>query len=76
MSPRRVVCIPRADTPFCDAAAAVLSAIGARVDPKDVADALVDGLRDRYPAVSVHRQDPLASLPDDQLWYAYRDGKA
>jgi hypothetical protein len=33
-------------------------------------------LRDRFPLVVVHRQESIAvnSLPDEEIWYFYRDG--
>jgi hypothetical protein len=35
----------------------------------------IDGRRPAYPAVEVHRQDRLARMLDDDVWYVYRDGK-
>lgn len=72
--PRRVSCIPTTDRAFCDAATVALRAIDA-LPEESVASLLATALRHRYPAVEVHRQDPLAQTFDEDVWYAYRDGK-
>ena len=72
--PRRVSCIPTADRAFCNAATAALREL--KATPVDhVAVALATALRHTYPAVEVHRQDMLARVFDEDVWYAYRDGK-
>ena len=72
--PRRVSCIPTADRAFCDAATVALRAIDA-LPEENVASLLATALRHRYPAVEVHQQEPLAREFDEDVWYAYRDGK-
>ena len=72
--PRRVSCIPTSDDAFCQAAtAAFRETDGAHAS--EVASLLATALRHRYPAVEVHRQDALARVFDQDVWYAYRDGK-
>ena len=71
---RRVSCIPSADEAFCAAGAAALNTLG-DIPVEAVAPALVALLRDAYPLVEVHRQVPLARAFDEEVWYAYRDGK-
>jgi hypothetical protein len=73
--PRRISCHPSDDTAFCDAATEALHRIDGQIGPEDVADVLADMLRARYPGVQVHRQEALARVFDDDLWYVYRDGK-
>jgi hypothetical protein len=72
---RRVSCIPSADDSFCDAATAALGAIEGEVGHDEIASALANLLRDPYPLVEVHPQEPLARFFDDEVWYVYRDGK-
>jgi hypothetical protein len=72
--PRRVSCFPHLDEAFCDAANVALREIdGATVEA--VGALLADLLRRMYPAVEVHRQEPLAKFHDEDVWYVYRDGK-
>jgi hypothetical protein len=72
--PRRVSCIPTADHAFCEAATAALHRIdGVPVD--DVASLLATELRRVYPAVEVHRQEALARVFNEDVWYVYRDGQ-
>jgi hypothetical protein len=71
---RRVSCIPTSDDALCDAATLALGQIDrAAVDA--VASLLAEALRYIYPAVEVHRQEPLARVFDEEVWYVYRDGK-
>jgi len=72
---RRVICLPSVDVAFGEAAAAALHAIDGQVSDHNVAFALTDMLRPSYPTVNVRRQDPIARIPGDDVWYAYRDGK-
>ena len=72
--PRRVSCIPTADRDFCNAAKAALRELKA-TSVDHVAAALATALRHTYSAVEVHRQDVLARVFDEDVWYAYRDGK-
>ena len=72
--PRRVSCIPGSDDAFCEAATAALREIEGAL-ASDVASLLATVLRQRYPAVEVHRQDTLARVFNEDVWYAYRDGK-
>jgi hypothetical protein len=72
---RRVICLPSVDVAFGEAAAAALHAIDGRVSDYNVAFALAEMLRPSYPTVNVRRQDPIARIPGDDVWYAYRDGK-
>ncbi|MDF2735637.1 MAG: hypothetical protein K0S97_2260 [Chloroflexota bacterium] len=72
---RRVSCLPSADTAFTCAASAALDGIDGDADAEHIAVILTDLLRPAYPTVEVHRQEPLAQMFDDEVWYAYRDGK-
>lgn len=71
---RRVSCVPGADDEFCDAANAALAGIDGHAKPDEIAFMLADLLRPTYPAVVVHRQDSIARVYDEEVWYAYRDG--
>ena len=71
---RVVRCIPSGDLALRDAATDALAAIDPRLRDEDVAWALAAALRPTYPAVIVHRQDPLARILGQDLWYAQRDG--
>ncbi len=68
-------CLPSADGAFRDAAVTALAGIGPKLPEDQVAAALTALLRQKYPDVEVHRQEPLARLFDDDVWYAFRDGK-
>jgi hypothetical protein len=72
--PRRVSCFPSADDAFCGAATLALHEIST-APVGDVASLLTTALRSAYPAVEVHRQEALARVLDEDLWYVYRDGK-
>jgi hypothetical protein len=72
---RRVSCIPSGDEAFRNAATVALGEIDGRVEVEGIAAALADVLRPTYEAVTVNRQDLLARVFDDDVWYAYRDGK-
>jgi hypothetical protein len=73
--PRRVSCIPSEDDEFRNAAVGALHGIDGQAHDDDIATLLAAFLRFAYPAVSVHRQNGLARIPGDDVWYAYRDGK-
>lgn len=73
--PRRLSCFPSADHAFCDVATQALDQIAGDVASDGVAAMLANVLRPSYPAVQVHRQELLARVFDDDVWYAYRDGK-
>jgi hypothetical protein len=71
---RRVRCIPSADSAFCDAATTALAELnGLAEDAIEVA--LSRALLPSYPRVEVHRQAELARVGNDEVWYAYRDGR-
>jgi len=70
-----VSCIPSSDVAFRDAAAAALASIGGRVDSEEIEQQLCALLIDRYPRVDVHRQNELGRVFDEDVWYAYRDGR-
>jgi len=72
---RRVSCIPSTDTAFSDVAATALARIDGKLNPERVGPALAELLRSAYPKVEIHRQTELARVFDDDVWYAYRDGK-
>ena len=72
--PRRVSCIPSADTAFCEAATGALREIDGDVSDDELEDLLAAALRVNYPGVEVHRQASIAHFRDD-VWYASRDGK-
>jgi hypothetical protein len=73
--PRRVSCIPSSDIVFRDAAAAALEAIDGKVSPDEIEEILSEMLIGRYPRVDVHRQNELGRAFDEDVWYAYRDGR-
>jgi hypothetical protein len=73
--PRRVRTIPSSDVDLARDAEAALAAIDGKVHVDDVAFALAGSLRSQYPAVVVHRQEPMARMADCDVWYAYRDGR-
>ena len=73
--PRLVNSIPSNDTAFHEAATNALAGIDGQARPPEIADFLADLLRPTYPNVDVHRQHPLARMFDEDVWYAYRDGK-
>jgi hypothetical protein len=52
-----------------------LAGIEGQFSANEIADVLADLLRPTYPNVEVHRQHPLARSFDEDVWYAYRDGK-
>jgi hypothetical protein len=72
---RRVSSIPSGDAAFRDAAIAALNELGGHVPMDRVASLLADLLRPTYPDVEIHRQDAFARIFDEDVWYAYRDGK-
>jgi hypothetical protein len=72
---RRVSCLPSVEVAFGVAAAAALDKIDGQVSDHNVVFALADMLRPSYPTVHVRRQDPIARVAGDDVWYAYRDGK-
>jgi hypothetical protein len=71
---RRVSCIPSTDKSFGDAARAALDRLNG-VDLATIEAALADALRELFPLVEVHRQSELGRVFDDEVWYAYRDGR-
>jgi hypothetical protein len=73
--PRIVNSLPSTDRAFGEAASNALAGIDGHVGLDEIETVLADLLRPTYPKVQVHRQDPLAQLFDEQVWYAYRDGK-
>ena len=73
---RRVSCLPSTDAAFRDAARDALAGIDRHADPDDIAGLLAALLRLIYPAIEVHRQEALARIFGDDVWYAYRDGNA
>ena len=72
---RRVSCIPSSDTAFHDAVAAVWEAIDGEASPHQIRQILCNALIGRYPRVDVHRQNELGRSFDEDVWYAYRDGR-
>jgi hypothetical protein len=73
---RRVTCIPSADAAFGDAARTALDELDGHYPIDAIGPMLADVLRDAFPLVEVHRQDPLARIDGTDVWYAYRDGKS
>jgi len=71
---RRVSCIPSSDGAFVAAARNALERISPLANPDRIASLVQGALEGVYPFVEVHRQHILARLPDDDVWYAYRDG--
>jgi hypothetical protein len=71
---RRVSCIPSSDQAFVAAARVALGRIDARADLNLIALALGDSLRPAYPEVVVRRQQILARVTHEDVWYAYREG--
>ena len=71
---RRVSCIPSADRAFCDAATSALNGLNG-LGEEAIESALRMALLPSYPRVEVHRQTELARVFDDEVWYAYRDGR-
>lgn len=72
---RRVSCFPSTDDAFCRAAEEALAQIDGTIHRDLVEFALGDALRPAYPRIQVHRQDGFARLTDEDVWYAYRDGR-
>jgi hypothetical protein len=72
---RFVRCIPSSDSAFRDAAVAALNALDGKVTADEIEHVLCASLIGRYPQVDVHRQDDLARVVDDEVWYVYRDGR-
>jgi hypothetical protein len=73
--PRRVRCIPSSDEAFGDAARAALLDLDGVSDPAQIELLMCGLLIDRYPRVDVHRQEELGRSFDEEVWYAYRDGR-
>jgi len=71
---RRVSCIPSADKAFCDAATAAIAGLHG-LGEDAIESALRMALLPAYSRVEVHRQTELARVFDDDVWYAYRDGR-
>jgi hypothetical protein len=72
---RRVSCIPSDDEALAQTAMTALDGIDGQIGPDGVASVLAGLLRGTYPAIEVHRQNPLARVFDDDVWYVYREGK-
>jgi hypothetical protein len=73
--PRRISCVPSSDKSFGEAAVAALAAIDSGADIDDIESLLCELLIDRYPRVDVHRQTELGRSFNEDVWYAYRDGR-
>jgi hypothetical protein len=72
---RRVSAIPSDDDTLEEAARNALSGIDGQATEEAIASLLADLLRPTYPAVDVRRQDVLARLSGDDVWYVFRDGR-
>jgi hypothetical protein len=70
-----VSCIPSADRAFCDAATTALARLDGQLGDDAIEAALRKALLPSYPRVEVHRQAELARVFDEDVWYAYRDGR-
>jgi hypothetical protein len=73
----RLVCHPRDDRAF----EADVEAVAAALMPTDLGDnelaaAIGDALRDRYPLVRIRSRDPIADYSaEPATWSVYRDGR-
>jgi len=73
--PRRVSCIPSNDAAFGEAARAALVALEGETDARRIELMMCELLIGRFPRVDVHRQTELGRSFDEDVWYAYRDGR-
>ena len=74
----RLVCHPRDDRVFeadVEAVAAALMPTG--LGDNELAAAIGDALRDRYPLVRIRSRDPIADYSSEEppTWSVYRDGR-
>jgi hypothetical protein len=73
----RLICYPRDDSAFeaeVEAVVATLLPIAESVD--DLAAAIGDALRPRYPLVRIRSRDPIAEYSSEPAtWSVFRDGR-
>jgi len=72
---RRVSCVPSTDAAFVSAAVEALATLDGQRDAGQIERMLCGLLIDRYPRVDVHRQTEFARVFEQDVWYAYRDGR-
>jgi hypothetical protein len=73
--PRRVSCIPSTDRAFREAAGVALASLDGEADLALIELKLCALLIERFPRIDVHRQTELGRAFDEDVWYAYRDGR-
>ena len=74
----QLICFPRDDAAFAADVQAVVDSVSAAegLDESARLAAVVDVLRERYPAIRVRSRDPIASFEEGPpVWYVYRDGR-
>jgi hypothetical protein len=72
---RRVSCVPSTDDAFHQAASDALAGIDGSVPNDRIEFRLAESLSAAYPGIHVRRQTELARSFDEDVWYAYRDGR-